>query len=58
MTQKGDFKYRLLLNRGDLMCKGVIRSYNLMKDRKHSDKMKKDKKTNNKLQNITQKTKD
>ena len=66
------FKYRRLFNRGDLMymcrldcnieqfedTKGVIRNRNLMKDRQHSNKMKKNKRRNNKLQNTTQKTKD
>ena len=37
--------------------KGVIRIRNQKKDRKHNGQKKKDKRTNNNLQNITQKTK-
>ena len=39
-------------------AKRVNRSYNLKKDRKYNGQKKKDKRTNNDLQNITQKTKD
>jgi len=38
--------------------KGVIRIRKLKKDRQHNDQKKKDKRTNNDLQNITNKTKD
>ena len=39
-------------------AKGVIRSLKSKKDGQHNDQKKKDTRTNNDLQNITQKTKD
>jgi hypothetical protein len=39
-------------------AKGVTRSHKSKKDRQHNDQKKKDTRTNNDLQNITQKTKD
>jgi hypothetical protein len=38
--------------------KGVIKIHKSKKDRQHNDQNKKDKRTNNDLQNTTQKTKD
>ena len=38
--------------------KGVIKNRKLKKDRQYNDQKKRDKKTNNELQNITQKTDD
>jgi hypothetical protein len=37
---------------------GVIKIFTSKKDRQHNDQQKKDKRTNNDLQNITHKTKD